>query len=525
MNAGAVRIYRCFLFCLSAFLLYSGSCFPQSRWQRVYHEEWDAPVLDIQVAYDGGYLLSGRQIPNYPRYNWLIKTDVNGEILWEKLIGDGENCLVMLNFSQNSSGDVFLVGTTMGYGDYSDPIILKLDSCGSKQWCRVLPSYDNLDYAYDVCGLPDGGCAVTLRYTGTEPGVDRICLMKLNTQGDELWRHCYNSADTNLFSPEHYDLIVTPDKGFLISGFCYYADPDPPHAGWPHPYYIKTDSLGNFEWELVAQKETADYGGIATGSLLSPDQQYYYSWLGRYYHVEPYGDCPAFAVFDHTGSLIRIEELASPGYFGYLFSAAFLNDSTLVGSAIWGDESNFPVAIRFDTAGNILDQAPLLENEYMSYVRKTDDQKFLFYTEHRINDQFDAFLFKLNQDLANDTLILDPLYYDFLCPGYILSDTIVPDDCGIIVGTPEPAGNLQVRKGVRLFPNPARDMITASFAEELIPERLCVYNTMGQLQDCVTTKGRNSVEIDIGHLPPGIYILTGYSDQAAVIREMFVKAI
>jgi len=38
----------------------------------------------ILESYDNGYLISGKIGANYSLYNWLIKTNINGEILWEK---------------------------------------------------------------------------------------------------------------------------------------------------------------------------------------------------------------------------------------------------------------------------------------------------------------------------------------------------------------------------------------------------------------------------------------------------------
>lgn len=56
----------------------------QNRWAKVYHDETDALGEYIIESYDHGYLLLGRHDANYPKYIWLIKTDINGEILWEK---------------------------------------------------------------------------------------------------------------------------------------------------------------------------------------------------------------------------------------------------------------------------------------------------------------------------------------------------------------------------------------------------------------------------------------------------------
>ena len=108
-------------------------------------------------------------------------------------------------------------------------------------------------------------------------------------------------ARTREFNDEViYNLLLTPDNGFLMTGYCYYPDPDNPDLYWLHPYYVKTDSLGNFEWEIVLHNETADIGGEAWQTILSPTQgTYYYSCINHYYHSDTlYAKRPALGKMD-----------------------------------------------------------------------------------------------------------------------------------------------------------------------------------------------------------------------------------
>jgi hypothetical protein len=110
----------------------------QSRWTNIYHDEWDAPMLFISGSYDHGYLVSGRHQPNFPKYNWLIKTDINGQQIWEKMIGNGMNSIVLIEMATNDLGNIFSCGTTTNYDDNGDPIVMKLNPCGEKEWCKIL---------------------------------------------------------------------------------------------------------------------------------------------------------------------------------------------------------------------------------------------------------------------------------------------------------------------------------------------------------------------------------------------------
>ena len=89
---------------------------------------------DILECYDNGYLISGwyEQLAG----NWIIKTDLNGNLLWDKKIihssyevSDGE-------IAQNIYGEI-VIGGYFNFPNGSQwPNITKLDSCGNKLWCR-----------------------------------------------------------------------------------------------------------------------------------------------------------------------------------------------------------------------------------------------------------------------------------------------------------------------------------------------------------------------------------------------------
>jgi len=104
--------------------------FGQSRWMRIYHDEIDAPMRYILESYDKGYLLSGKGAANYSLYNWIIKTDINGDILWEKTIGGGFTSVVLPQMAMNSNGDLYICDETKSNDPEGDPVIVKLNACG-----------------------------------------------------------------------------------------------------------------------------------------------------------------------------------------------------------------------------------------------------------------------------------------------------------------------------------------------------------------------------------------------------------
>ncbi|MBU2649425.1 MAG: hypothetical protein KKA81_00690, partial [Bacteroidetes bacterium] len=430
----------------------------QNKWLHAYYNNKDAYGYHFSSSYDQGIYLLGKHGHNYVSFNWLIKTDINGNLLWEKTIGEPNSYLGLFSIDINDKGSTYIVGKTSFYDSHGDPIILKLDPCGEKEWCKVYYSPSHFDYASYVIALNEGGCVTTLRYTGISPD-DRICLAKFSEYGDMLWKECYNSTDTGLVFEDSRSITLTPDKGYLISAVCDYENPNMPGQYLSKPYYIKTDSNGIFQWEQVIFKNEAEFGGNAWHTVLNPDTNCYYSCISRYYYQES-RSAPALVKLSLNGDILGIYDIIDGFNHGGLANAEFLNDTILAASAGWGDteEEIINYAILIDTLGNLIDTTFLFQDIYSSLLKLTFDKKLLYMYNTFKNNQFDVYLRKLNQQLEDDSIYTYPFKYDSLCPYPIASDTIVQDDCGLIVGTTEwPAINTtsKTTDALEVFPNPA----------------------------------------------------------------------
>jgi hypothetical protein len=495
----------------------------QSRWINIYHDEVDAPAQKVIESYDHGYLLLGWYGHSYPYFLWLLKTDINGEILWEKTFGDGLNSLVFLDLAHDNSGNIYLNGITDEYDPYGDPFIMKLNSCGEKEWCRVFYTENNLDFSNCLTITQEGDVIIILEFTNPEPWVDRICLAKLSPWGDLLWKQCYTSADTSQQNEDTYDIIVAPDQGFLITGFCYYEDPTYPNSWSLHPYYLKVDSLGIFQWETVVYKETNLHGGIASSTIVSPDEQFYYSSISHYYYDTNLAS-PALVKMDMDGNVISVYDVVYGYQEGKLSYAQFINDSTLAASAGWGntDDDLWSRAVIIDTLGNLLNSTVLMEDLYTSILQVAYDGKLVYASNTYQNGQFDCYLTKLNQNLEDDTIYTRPFTYDSLCPYQIVSDTIVQDDCGLIVGIEEEPGSGEAGKpgggeagkrgSLEIWPNPASDEIHGRLSMDdgrLNRDlTLVIYNIFGkEVQRIIVPDAQEKFLVNVEDFPPGIYIV------------------
>ena len=137
----------------------------------------------IQTA-DGGFVLAGEtsSFGAGAMDMWLVKTDVNGMMLWNRTFGCPYNDAVS-SLIQTEDGGFFLVGHSDLYNDH-EPIIwlVKVDSSGKMLWnqtyeepypyttgckslkqtvdgnfayiCLINPLYNNGEWEWDIHAVP-----------------------------------------------------------------------------------------------------------------------------------------------------------------------------------------------------------------------------------------------------------------------------------------------------------------------------------------------------------------------------------
>lgn len=110
-------------------------------WNRTYHNAWNDYGYSIIQAKDGGYAFSGETIVGldderlYDSNVMFLKTDSNGNMEWVKKFGGSENdlsnCVI-----QTNEGGYALVGKTLTFsenGQY-DLWFIKTDEFGNLEW-------------------------------------------------------------------------------------------------------------------------------------------------------------------------------------------------------------------------------------------------------------------------------------------------------------------------------------------------------------------------------------------------------
>jgi hypothetical protein len=144
---------------------------------------------------------------------------------------------------QTSDGGYIMAGQTSESGRYSDMLVVKTDPEGELQWQKVIGSKGKTDYANFVTETSDGFIVAGALYGSAG---QRRALVKFNSKGELVWQKTY-AADGN---GEIRGIVETGDRGIVATGYVgskqtgyrFIADDG-------EGFIMKTDSEGNVLWE------------------------------------------------------------------------------------------------------------------------------------------------------------------------------------------------------------------------------------------------------------------------------------
>jgi len=240
---------------------------PPEEWNKTFGGSKKDGGYDVQQSSDGGYILAG--VTSSFGYGnddvWLIKTNELGDEQWNRTYGSTrfESAKSVL---QTSDGCYTVLGITSSYGAGGwDMWLIKTDANGNELWnCSY--GGDDTDWARSLYQTSDGGY-ILIGYTQSYgAGGEDVWLVKTDANGNEEWNKTYGGTDRD----KARDGQITSDGGFIITG-------NTRHTDETKTFLIKTDSFGIEEWNKTYHEsgfessansvwETIDGGYIICGA-------------------------------------------------------------------------------------------------------------------------------------------------------------------------------------------------------------------------------------------------------------------
>ncbi len=194
----------------------------------------DEALACIQTM-DTGYIILGSSMSFSAgdKDIYLVKIDSTGNFQWQKTFGDIYSDIGYA-IRQTSDTGYLILGSYMSAIDTNRMVLIKTDKNGNLLWQKY-PIRGFGDKGFDLKVLSDGNVMITGN-TFTPGKNSEMLLTKVNSNGDTLWTKSFGGSSNEL----GYAIQQTTDNGFVIAGETEgfgFVNFD--------MYLVKTDSLGN----------------------------------------------------------------------------------------------------------------------------------------------------------------------------------------------------------------------------------------------------------------------------------------
>lgn len=217
------------------YLIWKFNSSGDSLWAKIYDF---GRGMDIDQTSDGGYMMvvfPYAMLTTIHQFQ-LVRFDSSGDTLWTRFYG-GNDVEVAYAGEQTNDGGYIIAGRTDSYGNGgSDFYLLKTNANGEQLWDKTFGG-DQDDRAFTMTETADGGFIIGGYTASFNAGFFDFYLVKTNSGGDTIWTKTCGGN----WQEEIYDIKETSDGGYAAVGYTNSFDA----GGNPNIYFVKTDVNGS----------------------------------------------------------------------------------------------------------------------------------------------------------------------------------------------------------------------------------------------------------------------------------------
>jgi len=239
--------------------LADGSSAPDMEWDQAFGSIYDEGAHSVHQTTDGGYVMAGFSVVNNDWNVYLVKADASGDMEWEKTFG-GDGYDIARAVRQTPDGGYIVAGATESCEPGLRKVyLIKTDASGNLEWEKTFDGSE----AFSLQLTADNGYIIAGSVSSC------VYLLKTDASGNMEWEKSISGGGLN----HGRSVYQTADGGYVVAGLEINID------GIEDGYLVKTDSLGNVEWEqtystnsqdnFFSVQQTTDSGYIMAGTTES----------------------------------------------------------------------------------------------------------------------------------------------------------------------------------------------------------------------------------------------------------------
>lgn len=206
-------------------------------WSRTYGwSDWDF-IHDGVETYDGNYVFAGETYSSSKGKNdlYYFKTNRNGAPLWIKRYGT-DSAETINSIIETSDSNLVMCGYTQDGNRAKDILVIKTDPNGDTLWEKRYGGSQN-DIATSLLEAKDGNIVIAGVTASMGFGGYDFYLMKLNQNGDSIWAYNFGGTKDDFCNK----VLETPKGEFFLGGWSKSFFAPVQDAVWYH-----TNGNGNY---------------------------------------------------------------------------------------------------------------------------------------------------------------------------------------------------------------------------------------------------------------------------------------
>ena len=492
-------------------LLFLSVVIAQAQLQRVYTKGEGSSV----IAVESGYYICGIVETNTNNRCGLIKTDLNGNVVWQKTYKDQiEFYSSNSDFVRNQDGTLVICGMTFNDTISNEEIsLIKVDSLGNKLWSRRIGNQLQDDEIYKILKDTDGGYLLAGTAFNFNFRQNDFYLIKTDSIGNVIWEKTYGSMrdeNCNFFlkhgsqyilagnskdsTTNEYDMTLmrVSSSGALVSSVVF------PISGYESILSITTTPENEF---VIVAKSKGPATSMDDNSLILK--------------------------IDSVGNTLWAKLLSGANNFPYSVTVDSLNN-IIVSGAIRNTITDINAfVIKLDPFGNMIDQVSY-GNSYGgkinqvkidvngsilftgNYVRTDDLNSYVTFGKFNFNDSLcsttSIALNAISETVMGDTTTFQTFTdtIEQISSVVIVSATAFSDSS--LCNLSDDVQNNELET-IKIFPNPATDRVEVSLPKKINSVIVKIFDYSGKL---VTTlhKENDTFTIPLKGLADGIYLIS-----------------